>query len=285
MSPREARIWRTQKLSDCSKSTNVPAGQTSAWISSRVTTSPGRQARRTSTLKGWGCRRTVVPLRRSSPLRTSSSKDPNRSARSCPSTASFNGLDARCIIAGLPPAPRGRLTAYDASEAVSVHCRRTFSFRSRHVQHGGRGARAGAACSRGPPRDRRAQRPALGDPRRQRRARATWTPTTCAPAPRARPTSRGCAKGGVGGQFWSVYIPGEIKDSGFARIQLEQIDIARRMIARYPDAPRPGAHGRRRRARHEAAEGSPRCSAWRAATRSRTRSARCARTTTSAPAT
>jgi membrane dipeptidase len=38
----------------------------------------------------------------------------------------------------------------------------------------------------------------------------------------------------VGGQFWSVYIPGEVKDSGFARIQLEQIDIARRVIARYP---------------------------------------------------
>ena len=40
-------------------------------------------------------------------------------------------------------------------------------------------------------------------------------------------------KGGVGAQFWSVYIPGEI-GSGFARTQLEQIDIARRMIERYP---------------------------------------------------
>ncbi len=41
-------------------------------------------------------------------------------------------------------------------------------------------------------------------------------------------------KGMVGGQFWSVYVPGEVKDSGYARIQLEQIDIARRVIARYP---------------------------------------------------
>ncbi|HEU4760669.1 MAG TPA: dipeptidase [Gemmatimonadales bacterium] len=41
--------------------------------------------------------------------------------------------------------------------------------------------------------------------------------------------------GQVGGQFWSVYIPGEIKDSGYARVQLEQIDIARRMIASYPE--------------------------------------------------
>ena len=42
--------------------------------------------------------------------------------------------------------------------------------------------------------------------------------------------------GGVGVQFWSVYIPGELKDSGFARIQLEQLDVARRMIAKYPES-------------------------------------------------
>jgi len=42
-------------------------------------------------------------------------------------------------------------------------------------------------------------------------------------------------KGMVGGQFWSVYIPGEVRDSGYARIQLEQIDIAKRVIARYPE--------------------------------------------------
>ena len=40
--------------------------------------------------------------------------------------------------------------------------------------------------------------------------------------------------GGLGAQFWSVYIPGE--GSGpYARQQLEQIDIARQIIARYPD--------------------------------------------------
>ena len=43
------------------------------------------------------------------------------------------------------------------------------------------------------------------------------------------------AAGEVGAQFWSIYIPGEIKDSGYARVQLEQFDIARRLIARYPD--------------------------------------------------
>jgi len=40
--------------------------------------------------------------------------------------------------------------------------------------------------------------------------------------------------GGLSAQFWSVYIPGE--GSGpYARQQLEQIDIARRVIERYPD--------------------------------------------------
>ena len=53
--------------------------------------------------------------------------------------------------------------------------------------------------------------------------------------------------GHVGGQFWSVYIPGERADAvykpngavssqpGYARAQLEQIDIARRVVARYPE--------------------------------------------------
>jgi membrane dipeptidase len=62
--------------------------------------------------------------------------------------------------------------------------------------------------------------------------------------------------GGVGGQFWSVYVPSdrEAGSKGFARLQLEQIDIALRMIERYPselalaltadDVERAGAAGR-----------------------------------------
>jgi membrane dipeptidase len=42
--------------------------------------------------------------------------------------------------------------------------------------------------------------------------------------------------GRLGGQFWSVYIPGEARAYGYARMQLEQIDIARRIIAKYPEA-------------------------------------------------
>jgi membrane dipeptidase len=41
-------------------------------------------------------------------------------------------------------------------------------------------------------------------------------------------------EGRVGAQFWSVYVPAEDASAGYARLQLEQIDIARRVIARYP---------------------------------------------------
>ena len=41
--------------------------------------------------------------------------------------------------------------------------------------------------------------------------------------------------GGVGGQFWSVYVPYETGDTAWAQVQLEQIDIAHRIIAKYPD--------------------------------------------------
>lgn len=42
-------------------------------------------------------------------------------------------------------------------------------------------------------------------------------------------------QGMLGAQFWSVYVPGETKE-GFAKVQLEQLDLARRMIAKYPEA-------------------------------------------------
>ena len=42
-------------------------------------------------------------------------------------------------------------------------------------------------------------------------------------------------KGMIGAQFWSVYVPGEWPDSGYARVQLEQIDLARHLIAKYPN--------------------------------------------------
>src|SRR5215475_13309326 len=55
------------------------------------------------------------------------------------------------------------------------------------------------------------------------------------------------AAGHVGAQFWSIYTPGEPTDPaykskgsvasvpGYARVQLEQFDIAKRVIAKYPE--------------------------------------------------
>ncbi len=43
-------------------------------------------------------------------------------------------------------------------------------------------------------------------------------------------------EGRVGAQFWSVYVPSSLSTEEAMRAQLEQIDIARRIVARYPDA-------------------------------------------------
>jgi len=42
-------------------------------------------------------------------------------------------------------------------------------------------------------------------------------------------------EGRVGAQFWSVYVPHEAVAEGAAKVQLEQIDIARQVFAGYPD--------------------------------------------------
>jgi membrane dipeptidase len=44
------------------------------------------------------------------------------------------------------------------------------------------------------------------------------------------------AAGGVGAQFWSVYVPSSLAADGAVTAVLEQIELARRMIARYPKA-------------------------------------------------
>ncbi len=41
-------------------------------------------------------------------------------------------------------------------------------------------------------------------------------------------------RGGVGGQFWSVYVPAELSGATAAEMVHEQIDLVRRMVARYP---------------------------------------------------
>jgi membrane dipeptidase len=44
------------------------------------------------------------------------------------------------------------------------------------------------------------------------------------------------AAGGVGAQFWSVYVPSSLAGDGAVAAVLEQIDLTRRMIAAYPQA-------------------------------------------------
>jgi membrane dipeptidase len=41
--------------------------------------------------------------------------------------------------------------------------------------------------------------------------------------------------GGVGGQFWSVYVPAELQGQTAVTATLEQIDIVHRMMKKYPD--------------------------------------------------
>jgi hypothetical protein len=95
-------------------------------------------------------------------------------------------------------------------------------------------------------------------------------------------------KGMLGAQFWSVYIPGEASAPLYlpnGKVSSEPGSTSR--AARSPRI-QTGSSGRPPRltsgARSRTAR-SGRCSAWKAATRSRTRWARCARTTISASAT
>ena len=42
-------------------------------------------------------------------------------------------------------------------------------------------------------------------------------------------------RGGVGAQFWSVYVPVEETGAGAVRTTLEQVDVVHRLVERYPD--------------------------------------------------
>jgi membrane dipeptidase len=42
------------------------------------------------------------------------------------------------------------------------------------------------------------------------------------------------ASGGVGAQFWSVYVPAELQGDAAVATTLEQIDLVRQLVARYP---------------------------------------------------
>jgi membrane dipeptidase len=42
-------------------------------------------------------------------------------------------------------------------------------------------------------------------------------------------------RGGVAGQFWSVYVPSGVSEPESVATVLEQIDLVKRLAARYPD--------------------------------------------------
>lgn len=57
---------------------------------------------------------------------------------------------------------------------------------------------------------------------------STLTPPMHTDIPRLR-------EGGVGGQFWSVYIPASFEGPGAARVVFEQIDVVHRLVAKHSD--------------------------------------------------
>ena len=78
-------------------------------------------------------------------------------------------------------------------------------------------------------------------------------------------------QGGVGAQFWSVYVPTTVSGADAVKQAIEQIDIVHRMTRRYPEAfelaltpTKSNAFQKRVQSRHSWA--------WKAATRSTRRS-------------
>ena len=56
------------------------------------------------------------------------------------------------------------------------------------------------------------------------------------PAGRVMHTDLGrLREGGVGAQFWSVYVPASLDEPEAVQATIEQIDVTKRLIARYPD--------------------------------------------------
>ena len=69
-------------------------------------------------------------------------------------------------------------------------------------------------------------------------------------SPARTPTCPGWRAGGVGAQFWSVFVPAELQGEAAVTATLEQIDLVHELIRRYPDALGARADRRRRRADH-----------------------------------
>ena len=55
------------------------------------------------------------------------------------------------------------------------------------------------------------------------------------PQPKLHTDIERLRRGGVGAQFWSVYVPGRMQGPEAPRTTLEQIDVVHRMVRRYPE--------------------------------------------------
>jgi membrane dipeptidase len=63
-----------------------------------------------------------------------------------------------------------------------------------------------------------------------------WATDIAAPVAFTQTDLPRLAAGGVGGQFWSVYVPADLAGETAVTATIEQIDLVRQLIARYPDA-------------------------------------------------
>jgi membrane dipeptidase len=63
-----------------------------------------------------------------------------------------------------------------------------------------------------------------------------WSADIAAPVAFTHTDLPRLAAGGVGGQFWSVYVPADLAGDAAVTATLEQIDLVRHLVARYPDA-------------------------------------------------
>jgi membrane dipeptidase len=62
------------------------------------------------------------------------------------------------------------------------------------------------------------------------------TTDLAAPVPSIQTDLPRLARGGVGAQFWSVYVPADLEGETAVTTTLEQIDLVHELIRRYPDA-------------------------------------------------
>src|ERR1039457_2549687 len=89
--------------------------------------------------------------------------------------------------------------------------------------------RGGQAVERATARARgRRHPPAAGAPGSQ--------PDLAAPVPFTHTDLPRLAAGGAGGQFWSVYVPAELRGESAVVATIEQIDLVHELIRRYPAA-------------------------------------------------